>query len=286
MTTFPQVLSGLLARDAGRPLVTFYDDATGERTELSVTTYANWVAKVASLLVDELEIEHGSRLRVDLPVHWLAPVVMGAAWAGGLEVVWDGAADGVVTGPDGVGRWAEEASRVPVVASALLPLAVRFSEPLPGGVHDLGVEVWSQPDAYVAWPAPADDDPAVPGLTQDELWRAAAVGMQCHRRRPPPLGDESGFPFRSRFPHRTAGSRRFHGPGHPRVRAAGASRSRSTSASPRVSTRVSPPGRSPPVLRRGRPGRGTPAACPAGRRDGRCPSAARSGRGGRSGSGR
>ena len=57
MTTFPQVLSGLLAHDPGRPLVTFYDDATGERTELSVTTYANWVAKVASLLVDELEVE-------------------------------------------------------------------------------------------------------------------------------------------------------------------------------------------------------------------------------------
>jgi uncharacterized protein (TIGR03089 family) len=176
MTTFPQVLSALLARDAGRPLVTFYDEATGERTELSVTTYANWVAKVASLLVDELEIEHGGRLRVDLPAHWLAPVVMGAAWAGGLEVVWDGAADAVVTGPDGVARWAEEASRIPVVASALLPLAVRFPESLPDGVHDLGVEVWSQPDAYVAWPAPADDDPAVPGLTQDELWRAAAVG--------------------------------------------------------------------------------------------------------------
>jgi uncharacterized protein (TIGR03089 family) len=176
MTTFPQVLSGLLARDAGRPLVTFYDDATGERTELSVTTYANWVAKVASLLVDELEIEHGSRLRVDLPAHWLAPVVMGAAWAGGLEVVWDGAADGVVTGPDGVDRWAEEASSIPVVASALLPLAVRFPEPLPGGVHDLGVEVWSQPDAYVAWPAPTEDDRAVPGLTQHELWSAAAVG--------------------------------------------------------------------------------------------------------------
>src|SRR4249919_2688764 len=176
MTTFPQVLSRLLGHDPGRPLVTFYDDATGERTELSVTTYANWVAKVASLLVDELEIEHGGRLRVDLPAHWLAPVMMGAAWAGGLEVVWEGAADGVVTGPDGVVRWAEEASRIPVVASARLPLAVRFPEPLPAGVHDLGVEVWSQPDAYVAWPAPAEDDPAVPGLTQHELWRAAAVG--------------------------------------------------------------------------------------------------------------
>src|SRR5580765_6567210 len=127
MTTFPQVLSGLLARDAGRPLVTFYDDDTGERTELSVTTYANWVAKVASLLVEELEVEHGGRVLVDLPTHWLAPVVLGAAWAGGLEVVWEGAADAVVTGPDGVERWAGEATRVPVVASALLPLARGFA---------------------------------------------------------------------------------------------------------------------------------------------------------------
>ena len=176
MTTFPHVLSGLLARDAGRPLVTFYDGDTGERTELSVTTYANWVAKVASLLVDELELEHGSRLLVDLPAHWLSPVVLGAAWAGGLEVVWDGPADGVVTGPGGLGRWEAEASRIPVVASALLPLAGRFPEPVPPGVHDLGVEVWAQPDAYVAWPAPADDDPAVAGLSQQDLWRAAAVG--------------------------------------------------------------------------------------------------------------
>ena len=176
MTTFPQVMSGLLAHDPGRPLVTFYDDATGERTELSVTTYANWVAKVASLLVEELDVESGSRILVDLPAHWLAPVVLGAAWAGGLEVVWEGEADAIVTGPDGVAQWAGAAARIPVVASALLPLAGRFPEALPAGVHDLGVEVWSQPDAYVAWPAPADDDPAVGGLTQHELWSAAAAG--------------------------------------------------------------------------------------------------------------
>jgi uncharacterized protein (TIGR03089 family) len=105
-------------------------------------------------------------------------VVLGATWAAGLEVVWDGEADAVVTGPDGVDRWAGEAARVPVLASALLPLAGRFPAALPAGVHDLGVEVWSQPDAYVAWPAPADDDRAVAGVTQADLWRAAAAGSQ------------------------------------------------------------------------------------------------------------
>ncbi len=176
MTTFPQMLAGLLADRRGRPLVTFYDDATGERTELSVATYANWVAKVSSLLLEDLEVEHGGRMLVDLPPHWLGTVVLGAAWSSGLEVVWDGDADAVVTGPDGIARWAEQASTVPVLACALLPLARRFPDPLPAGVHDLGVEVWSQPDAYVAWPAPEDDDLAVAGVTQQELWGAAAAG--------------------------------------------------------------------------------------------------------------
>ncbi|MFN4091190.1 MAG: TIGR03089 family protein, partial [Alphaproteobacteria bacterium] len=54
MTTFAATLADRLAHDPGQPLITFYDEATGERVELSVTTYANWVAKTASLLVEEL----------------------------------------------------------------------------------------------------------------------------------------------------------------------------------------------------------------------------------------
>ncbi|WP_151083107.1 TIGR03089 family protein [Nocardioides cynanchi] len=177
MTTFPQVLSGLLAAGGARPLVTFYDDATGERTELSVTTYANWVAKVSSLLVEELDLERGGRLLVDLPAHWLGTVALGAAWNCGLEVVWEGDADAVLTGPGGLDRWAGLAGGRPVVATALQPLAGRFTEPLPAGVHDLGVEVWSQPDAFVPWSVPEPGDAAVPGLNQAELWRAAAAGQ-------------------------------------------------------------------------------------------------------------
>ena len=48
------LLRSALAADPARPLVTFYDDATGERVELSVATFANWVAKTANLLQDEL----------------------------------------------------------------------------------------------------------------------------------------------------------------------------------------------------------------------------------------
>ena len=90
MTTFRDLLATRLRHRPGDPLVTFYDEATGERTELSVTTYANWVAKTASLLLDELGLERGDRLLVDLPAHWLGPVVLGSAWTAGLEVVWEG----------------------------------------------------------------------------------------------------------------------------------------------------------------------------------------------------
>jgi uncharacterized protein (TIGR03089 family) len=155
--------------------VTSYDLATGERIELSVTTYANWVAKTASLLADEHGLERGQAIRVDLPTHWLGPVFLGAAWSLGLVVTQNERPDAVVCGPGTLARWAPEAGRIPVLACALLPLGVRFAEPLPVGVHDVGVEVWSQPDAFVAWDPPAATDPATDDLSQDELWARGSL---------------------------------------------------------------------------------------------------------------
>ena len=174
MTTFAAVLEGLLRGDAGRPLVTFYDHATDERTELSVTTYANWVAKTAGLLADELDLTRGQVVRIDLPTHWLGPVFLGAAWTVGLAVTDGDDADAYVCGPEGLGRWAQQDAVV--VASALQPLGTRFAEPLPTGVHDYGVEVWSQPDAWVAFDPPGPHDLAVGDTTHEELWTAAAAG--------------------------------------------------------------------------------------------------------------
>jgi uncharacterized protein (TIGR03089 family) len=88
-TTFPSALAALLRSDPSRPLVTFYDDATGERIELSVTTYANWVAKTAGLAQDELDAERGGLVLVDLPAHWQGAVWLGAAWSLGLAVTDD-----------------------------------------------------------------------------------------------------------------------------------------------------------------------------------------------------
>ncbi len=176
VTTFADLLARRLRDAAGQPLVTWYDHATGERVELSVATYANWVAKTASLLAEEHDAERGGSLRIDLPTHWLGPVFLGAAWTLGLVVTTDEQPDAVVCGPAGLDRWAPEAGRLPVLACSLLPLGVRFAEPLPAGVHDVGVEVWSQPDAFTPWDPPGGQDRATDGLTQDELWSQAAAG--------------------------------------------------------------------------------------------------------------
>jgi uncharacterized protein (TIGR03089 family) len=172
------VLARLLRSDPGRPLVTFYDHASGERVELSVTTYANWVAKTASLLVEEHDLERGQRLHVALPAHWLGPVFLGAAWTVGLEVTLAGSPppDAVVCGPDGLATWGPRAGELPVLACSLRPMGVRFAEPLPAGVHDVGVDVWSQPDAFTPYDPPGDDDPALPGVTQGGMWEAASAG--------------------------------------------------------------------------------------------------------------
>lgn len=181
--TFSDLLQASLRSDPSRPLVTFYDDATGERVELSVTTYANWVAKTAGLVQDELDVERGGVLLLDLPTHWLGPVWLGAAWLLGLAVTTDperaGEADLVVCGPDGVERYAEGAASRAVVAISLRPLGGRFVDPLPAGVVDYTAVVLGQPDAFAALDPPDGDDPAwLDGapLTQVDLLAGASAG--------------------------------------------------------------------------------------------------------------
>lgn len=179
MTTFAAVLKSLQQREAGRPLVTYYDEASGERVELSVTTYATWVAKAAALLAEECELERGQALLLDLPPHWLGPVFLGAAWTVGLVVLppeSGQAPDAVVCGPAGLDNWATRAGELPVLACSLRPLGVRFEHDVPPGVRDVGVEIWSQPDVYLPVDPAQPGDLAVPGTSQAALWQTAAAG--------------------------------------------------------------------------------------------------------------
>lgn len=83
-TTLTDALLGpILAADAAGPRITYYDDSTGERIELSALTLANWAAKTANFLRDELGVSPGDVVSVVLPAHWqTASVLLGAWWAG------------------------------------------------------------------------------------------------------------------------------------------------------------------------------------------------------------
>ena len=66
----------MLRDDPVDPRITYYDDATGERIELSAVTLANWAAKTGNLLRDELAAGPFSRVAVLLPAHWQTAAVL------------------------------------------------------------------------------------------------------------------------------------------------------------------------------------------------------------------
>ena len=88
-STVPDLITSLLRNDPVRPLVTFYDDSTGERVELSVKTFENWVAKTANLLQGELSADPGEHVALWLPAHWQTAVWVCAAAACGVVVSTD-----------------------------------------------------------------------------------------------------------------------------------------------------------------------------------------------------
>lgn len=183
--TFPALLAGLLRSDPGRPLVTYYDDATGERTELSVVTYANWVSKNANLLVEELDVEPGDAVLLDLPTHWLVPVFLGAAWSVGVAVTRDPSVPHrvVVCGPETVEEVARQADPdVTVLACSLHPFATAYAQPLPPAVVDHGTAWPGQSDVLVAPEPVTADAPALDGRSQGELLADAAAHPDAGRR--------------------------------------------------------------------------------------------------------
>ena len=174
--TLTDLLRLAVQRDGARPFITYYDDATGERTELSVTTFHNWVAKTSNYLGDELGLGSGSAVGVSLPLHWLTAVWLSACWAVGAVPVInptdDEVLDAAVIGPRRVDHDHELLPMAnDVVAVSLAPLAASFGRlgiELPDGVRDYTDEVRLHGDHFVpaAWPSP--DDPAL--CVRDLTW--------------------------------------------------------------------------------------------------------------------
>ncbi|MGW2826872.1 TIGR03089 family protein [Streptomyces sp. NPDC001443] len=156
------LLRSALAADPARPLVTFYDDATGERVELSVATFANWVAKTANLLQDGLSAEPGDRVALLLPAHWQTAVWLLACSSVGVVADMSGdpaRADFVVAGP---GRFeAGLACRGERYALSLAPLGRRFLPGPPEGYADYAVDVPAHGDRFAPYVPVDPEEPAL-----------------------------------------------------------------------------------------------------------------------------
>jgi uncharacterized protein (TIGR03089 family) len=100
-------------------LLTYYDDATGERTALTAGEMGDWAAATAALLTEGCGMRPGHRAAVLLPPHWQTAAVLLGAWAAGIEVSYQGLATAGLSGSGGtfdatfvaagrIGSWLEE----------------------------------------------------------------------------------------------------------------------------------------------------------------------------------
>ncbi len=170
------LLDPILAADPAGPRITYYDDATGERIELSAVTLANWAAKTANFLCDEFALMPGARVSVLLPAHWQTAAVLLGAWWAGLEVTLDADPDAeaaLVT----VDRL-DDVADVPEVAVLSLDAFGRPVPDLPVGITDYATAVRVHGDQFRAvGSGPA----ALDGRGVDEVVAAArAVAAEQH----------------------------------------------------------------------------------------------------------
>lgn len=170
-----RIFANAVAKDPARPLLTWYDDATGERTELSGATLANWVAKTANLLVDDAGLAPGDPVGVLLPPHWqTAAVLLGAASAGlPVRVTPDeGPVEVIFCAVDRVA----EAAAWPAgarYALSLAPMAAPLRE-TPAGFADYVIEVRAHGDHFTPY---ADAGAADAELAERATARAAELGL-------------------------------------------------------------------------------------------------------------
>ncbi|MEZ0115878.1 uncharacterized protein (TIGR03089 family) [Catenulispora sp. EB89] len=180
-SSFPDVWRDALALGPSRPFLTYYDDHTGERVELSYATFDNWVAKTANLIQDELALAPGDEVAILLPTHWQTPIWLAACWTAGVvaSVGEDPSAAeraaAVVAGPDRL----EEAlaCKGERIALALRPLGAPFPS-VPEGFTDYAAVAPAQPDVFAPYSPVTADTRALAadgsGWTQGELVKDAA----------------------------------------------------------------------------------------------------------------
>ncbi|MGC5382953.1 TIGR03089 family protein [Micromonospora chalcea] len=168
-----RVFADAIAPDPTRPLLTWYDDATGERTELSGATLANWVAKTANLLTDEIGAAPGDPVGVLLPPHWQTAAVLLGCWSAKLTVTdAPGPVEVLFVAADRV----DEAAGWPAGERYALALDV-FALPMrqvPAGYADFVTAVRGHGDHFTPYPEGGEGDAALLARAQA---RATELGL-------------------------------------------------------------------------------------------------------------
>ena len=172
------LLDPLLKTDPMGPRITYYDDATGERIELSTVTLANWAAKTANLVRDEFGAGPGTRVAVLLPAHWQTLAVLLGVWWVGAEVVTAGPADIALCTRDRLDEADEAvADQSGEVAVLSLDPFGKPAEDLPIGVTDYATAVRVHGDQITPEHSPG---PALDGQSASDVLaqaRAEAAGL-------------------------------------------------------------------------------------------------------------
>ena len=177
--TIPAVLAAAVRRDPTMPLLTWYDDGSGDRTELSGATMDNWVAKTANLLVDGAGLSPGDPVAVLLPPHWQTAAILLGTWAAGLTAHVGGEprpVDVLFTSPLGVPA-AADWNAGDRYATGLLPLAMPLRD-LPPGYADYTIEVRGYGDRFAPYQPVGAEDPALAGLSHRDVTGTAAARAQ------------------------------------------------------------------------------------------------------------
>jgi uncharacterized protein (TIGR03089 family) len=167
-----QFFADLLAADPGRPFVTYYDEASGERSELSAKSLANWVAKTHHLLGDELGLGVGDSALIALPAHWISvPALLGCLTAGLALTTVAGEADVAFVSPATAASAAGVADSYAVAPDSA---AQGLGAAVPAGTQDYVTSVRPQEDKWpgVRFSAGAHD-PCLAGRSRGDVAAAA-----------------------------------------------------------------------------------------------------------------
>jgi uncharacterized protein (TIGR03089 family) len=182
MTTLSAaVLHPMLRTDPVGPRITYYDDATGERIELSAVTLANWAAKTGNLLRDELGAGPASRIAVLLPAHWQTAAVLFGVWWIGAEVVLDATSADVALSTAARLEEADTAAGGGEVAVLSLDPFGRPAPELPIGVTDYATAVRVHGDQIVPERMPG---PALAGRAVDDVLAACQESARARDLKP------------------------------------------------------------------------------------------------------